>query len=136
MSLCGRVSHQSLLDGAPPVAPSAIKPEGKAWTPVGQVDFVLPRALGLGETTGIVDQSCLRPAFGRAVVVRLCKKNPAARRGNGTGCIVGSSHDSDIFGAKCTDKDPTKRGQPSFGVDYVTLCAGLLRKLDRGRNAV
>jgi N-ethylmaleimide reductase len=52
---CGRVSHPSLLDGATPVAPSAIKPEGQAWTPAGQVDFVTPRELGLTEIAGVID---------------------------------------------------------------------------------
>jgi len=45
-------------------------------------------------------------------------------RGNGTGCIVGSSHDSDIFGAKCTDKDPTKGGRPKFRAKYMTPVLG------------
>jgi N-ethylmaleimide reductase len=53
---CGRVSHPSLLGGATPVAPSAIKPEGQAWTPVGQVDFVTPRELSVAEIAGIVDE--------------------------------------------------------------------------------
>lgn len=53
---CGRVSHPALLGGATPVAPSAIKPEGKAWTPVGQVDFETPRELSVAEIAGIVDE--------------------------------------------------------------------------------
>ncbi|CAD5366074.1 N-ethylmaleimide reductase [Rubrivivax sp. A210] len=53
---CGRVSHPSLLGGATPVAPSAIKPDGQAWTPVGQVDFVTPRELSLAEIAGVVDE--------------------------------------------------------------------------------
>lgn len=52
---CGRVSHPSLLNGATPVAPSAIKPEGQAWTPAGQVDFVTPRELNLAEIAGVID---------------------------------------------------------------------------------
>lgn len=52
---CGRISHPSLLDGETPVAPSAIKPEGQAWTPVGQVDYVTPRELSLDDIAGIVD---------------------------------------------------------------------------------
>ena len=51
----GRISHPSLLNGATPVAPSAIKPEGQAWTPAGQVDFVTPRELSLAEITGVID---------------------------------------------------------------------------------
>lgn len=50
----GRISHPSLLHGETPVAPSAIRPAGQAWTPVGQVDFVTPRALGLSEIVGVV----------------------------------------------------------------------------------
>ncbi len=52
---CGRISHPSLINGAIPVAPSAIRPEGQAWTPVGQVDYVTPRALTSDEIAGIVE---------------------------------------------------------------------------------
>ncbi|MDR1349743.1 MAG: alkene reductase [Zoogloeaceae bacterium] len=53
---CGRVSHPALLpEGALPVAPSAIKPEGQAWTPSGQQDFVTPRALRTEEIAAIVE---------------------------------------------------------------------------------
>lgn len=62
---CGRVSHPSLLNGQTPVAPSAIKPEGQAWTPVGQVDFETPRELNLEEIAGVVDD--YRQATRRAI---------------------------------------------------------------------
>ncbi len=62
---CGRISHPSLLDGATPVAPSAIQPAGQAWTPVGQVDYVTPRALSLNEIAGIIDE--YRQATRRAI---------------------------------------------------------------------
>lgn len=52
---CGRISHPALLDGATPVAPSAIKPEGQAWTAGGQMDYVMPRELDLTEIAGTVD---------------------------------------------------------------------------------
>ncbi len=57
----GRISHPMLqpggsLDGALPVAPSAIRPEGQAVTHEGLRDFVTPRALVLGEIPGIIDQ--------------------------------------------------------------------------------
>lgn len=52
---CGRVSHPSLLGGATPVAPSALRPDGQAWTPAGQVEFVTPRALSVAEIAGVVD---------------------------------------------------------------------------------
>src|SRR5690606_19271211 len=52
---CGRISHPSLIAGETPVAPSAIKPEGQAWTPVGQVDYVTPRELSLTEIAGVIE---------------------------------------------------------------------------------
>jgi N-ethylmaleimide reductase len=53
----GRISHPSLQpDGALPVAPSAIRPEGQAWTPEGLRPFVTPRALELREIAQIVEQ--------------------------------------------------------------------------------
>ncbi|MCY1253507.1 N-ethylmaleimide reductase [compost metagenome] len=62
---CGRISHPSLLDSATPVAPSPIKPEGQAWTPAGQVDFVTPRELTLAEIAGVIDE--YRQATRRAI---------------------------------------------------------------------
>ena len=51
----GRISHPSLLpEGALPVAPSAIKPAGKAFTYQGLVDYVTPKALETSELPGIV----------------------------------------------------------------------------------
>ena len=53
---CGRISHPSLLpEGTQPVAPSAIKPAGQAWTGAGMEAFVTPRALDLTEIAGIVE---------------------------------------------------------------------------------
>jgi N-ethylmaleimide reductase len=52
----GRISHPSLLpDNALPVAPSAIKPAGQAFTYAGLQDFVTPRALATEEIPGLVD---------------------------------------------------------------------------------
>jgi len=52
----GRISHPSLLpDNALPVAPSAIKPAGQAFTYTGLQDFVTPRALESSELPGIVE---------------------------------------------------------------------------------
>ena len=50
----GRISHPSLLDSALPVAPSAIKPAGKAFTYKGLVDYVEPRALKANELPALV----------------------------------------------------------------------------------
>ncbi len=52
----GRVSHPLLqLDGALPVAPSALAPAGKLWTQQGMQSFVTPRTLETGEIASIVD---------------------------------------------------------------------------------
>jgi N-ethylmaleimide reductase len=50
----GRISHPSLLNGALPVAPSAIKPAGQAFTYTGLQDYVTPRALDASELPAIV----------------------------------------------------------------------------------
>jgi N-ethylmaleimide reductase len=53
----GRISHSSLQpDGELPVAPSAIRPEGQAWTTEGMKPYVTPRALELGEIAALVEQ--------------------------------------------------------------------------------
>jgi N-ethylmaleimide reductase len=52
----GRISHPSLQpDGALPVAPSAIRPEGSTFTASGLQPFVTPRALDAKEIPGIVE---------------------------------------------------------------------------------
>ncbi|MTI29929.1 alkene reductase [Xanthovirga aplysinae] len=53
----GRISHSSLQpEGALPVAPSAIKAEGEAFTYQGLVPFETPRALETEEIPGIIQQ--------------------------------------------------------------------------------
>lgn len=52
----GPISHPALLDGAMPIAPSAIAPEGQLHTPVGKVDIGTPRALETEEIPQIVEQ--------------------------------------------------------------------------------
>ncbi|SDB31040.1 alkene reductase [Belnapia rosea] len=52
----GRISHPSLQPGgALPVAPSAIRPEGQAFTEAGFQPFVTPRALETDEIPDIVE---------------------------------------------------------------------------------
>lgn len=51
----GRISHPYFHDGELPVAPSAIKPEGQAFTPEGMKNFVEPRALETDEIPSIID---------------------------------------------------------------------------------
>lgn len=53
----GRISHPDLQPGnATPVAPSAVKPAGQAFTETGFKDMVTPRALELDEIRGIVGE--------------------------------------------------------------------------------
>jgi len=51
---CGRISHPDFQHGELPVSPSAIQPEGQAFTYDGLKYFVSPRALELSEIEGIV----------------------------------------------------------------------------------
>ncbi|ALK32984.1 alkene reductase [Burkholderia plantarii] len=51
----GRMSHPDLHDGALPVAPSALKPQGQIRVHDGMKDFVTPRALDAAEIPGIVE---------------------------------------------------------------------------------
>ncbi len=54
---CGRVSHPSMqVHNAVPVAPSALKPDGQAFTYAGAQDFVTPRALAAEEMASIIQQ--------------------------------------------------------------------------------
>jgi len=53
---CGRISHPDFHGGELPVAPSAIQPEGQAFTFEGMKDYVTPRALEEYEIPGIVGQ--------------------------------------------------------------------------------
>lgn len=51
----GRISHPSLLpNNALPVAPSALRPTGQAFTYEGLQDFITPRALAAEELPGIM----------------------------------------------------------------------------------
>ncbi len=53
----GRISHPSLQPGGVlPVAPSAVQPNGKAFTEAGFQPIPTPRALALEELPGIVEQ--------------------------------------------------------------------------------
>ena len=53
----GRVSHSSLLpEGHQPVAPSALKPQGRVYTRSGPKPFETPRALETHEIPALVEQ--------------------------------------------------------------------------------
>jgi len=51
----GRISHPSFLGGELPVAPSAVRPKGEAFTYEGLQPFPTPRALETEEIPGLVD---------------------------------------------------------------------------------
>lgn len=51
---CGRLSLPEFHDGQPPVAPSAVNPNWKMFSPSGQPDTVTPHALTRDEIKGIV----------------------------------------------------------------------------------
>ena len=51
----GRISHPDLQGGELPIAPSAIRPVGQAFTKDGMKDHVTPRALDTDEIPGIVE---------------------------------------------------------------------------------
>ena len=52
----GRISHPDLQPGgAPPVAPSAIRPAGQVFTGEAMKDYVTPRALELSEIPALVE---------------------------------------------------------------------------------
>lgn len=51
----GRISHPDFHNGGLPVAPSAIRPAGQAFTYEGLKDFVTPRALETEEIKSIVE---------------------------------------------------------------------------------
>ncbi|HTO32375.1 MAG TPA: alkene reductase [Pararhizobium sp.] len=51
----GSSSHPDLLDGAPPLAPSAINPGLKAFTPSGFKDTVTPRAMDVSDIARTVE---------------------------------------------------------------------------------
>jgi len=53
---CGRISHPDYHGGDKPVAPSAIQPDGQAFTYEGLKDFVEPRALDAAEIPAIIEQ--------------------------------------------------------------------------------
>ena len=65
----GRISHPYFHNGDLPVAPSAVKPDGQAFTPEGMKDFVEPRALETDEIPGIIEdyaqaaQNALKAGF-------------------------------------------------------------------------
>src|SRR6185437_3283820 len=51
----GRISHPMFLDGATPVAPSALTPKGTVSLVRPPTPYVTPRALDLHEIPGVVD---------------------------------------------------------------------------------
>jgi N-ethylmaleimide reductase len=53
----GRISHSQLqTDGGLPVAPSAVRPRGNAWTGSAETPFETPHALSLNEIDAVIEQ--------------------------------------------------------------------------------
>jgi N-ethylmaleimide reductase len=52
----GRVAHPDNIGGQQPVAPSALKAEGKAFTAGGFKEYVMPRELSLSEIKNIIEE--------------------------------------------------------------------------------
>jgi N-ethylmaleimide reductase len=95
----GRVSHPSLQpDGALPVAPSAIRPAGEAFTYEGLQPFVTPRALEGNEIPGIVEQYA--EATGNALQAGFDGVEIHAANGYLLDQFIrdGSNHRSDAYG--------------------------------------
>jgi N-ethylmaleimide reductase len=101
---CGRVSHPNLLDGATPVAPSAIRPAGQAATYTGPQDFVTPRELKRDELPGIVAQ------FRHAAELAKHAGFDGVEVHAGNGYLIdqflrdGSNHRSDAYGGSATNR--------------------------------
>ncbi|MFI2351071.1 alkene reductase [Streptomyces sp. NPDC019443] len=101
---CGRISHPSLLDGATPVAPSAMQPAGQAATYAGPQDFVTPRELGRDELPGIVAQ------FRHAAELAKHAGFDGVEVHAGNGYLIdqflrdGSNHRSDAYGGSAANR--------------------------------
>lgn len=52
----GRISHPDLTGGVQPIAPSAIQPQGIAYTHAGKVDIPVPHALTTAEIADVVNE--------------------------------------------------------------------------------
>ena len=122
----GRISHPMLLNGAIPVAPSAVKPAGKAFTFNGLVDYVEPRALDASELPGIVadyvqaSQNAIKAGFDGVEIH------------SANGYLLdqflrdGSNKRSDIYGGSIENRarflmDVTKAVVDAIGSDKVGL---------------
>jgi N-ethylmaleimide reductase len=122
----GRISHPTLLNGAIPVAPSVVKPAGKAFTFNGLVDYVEPRALDASELPGIVadyvqaSQNAIKAGFDGVEIH------------SANGYLLdqflrdGSNKRSDIYGGSIENRarflmDVTKAVVDAIGSDKVGL---------------
>ncbi len=101
----GRISHPSLQpNGALPVAPSAIKPDGDAFTYHGPQPFVTPRPLETREITGIVEQ--YRRAAGNALDAEFDGVEVHAANGYLLDQFLrdGSNHRTDSYGGPVANR--------------------------------
>ena len=110
----GRISHPSLQPGnVLPVAPSALKPEGQAFTYEGLQDYVTPRALEASELPGIV------AAFRRAA------ENAKAAGFDGIEVHAANGYLLDQF-----LRDGTNRRDDAYGGSVAKRCRLLLEVLE------
>lgn len=110
----GRISHPSLQpDGALPVAPSAVRPAGEAYTYEGMQPFVTPRALTLEELPGIVEQ------------YRVAAKNALAAGFDGVEVHAANGYLLDEF-----LRDGTNRRTDAYGGSVDNRARLLLEVLD------
>lgn len=101
----GRISHPSLQpEGALPVAPSAIRPQGMAFTYQGLQPFVIPRALETSELPGIVEQ--YRNAAGNALTAGFDGVEIHAANGYLLDQFLrdGSNHRDDAYGGSVNNR--------------------------------
>lgn len=123
----GRISHPALLpEGATPIAPSAIRPAGQAWTDSGQQDFVTPHALTLAEIAKVIE--AYRGAARRALEVGF----DGVELHGATGYLPeqflssGSNHRQDAYGGSIANRarftlDVLKTLAEEAGADRVGL---------------
>ncbi|MDB4875772.1 MAG: alkene reductase [Gemmatimonadetes bacterium] len=113
----GRISH-SYYHGQRPVAPSAIAPTGKAYTPEGMKPYETPHALSRDEIIMVVEQ------FRHAASIALAAKFDGVEIHAANGYLIdqflqtGSNHRTDEYGGSVENRT-------RFLVDVATAVLGV-----------
>ncbi len=121
----GRISHPSLQpNGALPVAPSAIRPNGDAYTYQGLQPFVTPRALETEEIPGVIKQ--YRHAAEHALEAGFDGVEIHAANGYLLDQFLrdGTNHRTDVYGGSVTNRarlllEVTEAVSEVWGADRV-----------------